>query len=187
MKMPASLQRFLRYFEAPTARLAVATTVALVVVCNQPFYPLYAYAIVGAKAWPAMLAWLSTPFYAAVPAVARRNALAASVLIVVTGIANTALCTKGLGPASLVELFYIPCILIAAGLFEGWRRFRGLALSAVGATLGMLGVRAFGAPLEDFTASENRSLATLHIVSVLCLSLLILYLQTRVARLRARQ
>jgi len=92
--------------------------VALVVAFNQPFYPLYLHAIAGTAAWPAWLTLITTPFFAAVPAVARRHALAGRALLTLAGIANTVLGVKLFGARSGVELFLLPCLLLAALLFH---------------------------------------------------------------------
>jgi len=45
----------------PGPREAIANTVALVIVSNQPFYPLYLHAIVGGAAWPVVCPLRSGP------------------------------------------------------------------------------------------------------------------------------
>jgi hypothetical protein len=61
--------------------------------------------------------FLPTPFFACVPVVARRNAVAVRNLLPLIGIANGILSTKAPGVASGVELFLIPCRLIACLAF----------------------------------------------------------------------
>ena len=61
-------------------RVAVANTIALVVAANQPFYPLYLYGLLDGAITPVWFTFLSTPFFLAVPAVARRNAAAGRAL-----------------------------------------------------------------------------------------------------------
>ena len=70
--MPA--KRLKRLFAAlgahvahPRPREAIANTVALVIVSNQPFYPLYLYWAVSPVISPAFLTFLSTPLFALVP------------------------------------------------------------------------------------------------------------------------
>ncbi len=99
-----------------------AGTVAVIVASNQPFYPVYLHAIAGSAAWPAWLTLLSTPFFVAVPAVARRHSLAGRVLLPIAGVANTVLCVKLFGVASAVELFLFPRILLGAILFRPTER-----------------------------------------------------------------
>ena len=109
------------YADIPTIRdplAKVAATVALVVASNQPFYPLYLHAIVGKQAWPAWLTLLTTPLFLAVPAVARRHPLAGRAMLPIVGIVNTVFCVKLIGLATAVELFLLPCILLAAILFR---------------------------------------------------------------------
>ena len=52
----------------------VANAIALIVGWNGPFYPLYVVALAGAGVGPAVaLTALSTPFFLAIPALARRS------------------------------------------------------------------------------------------------------------------
>ena len=54
--------------------LAAATNfIALCVVGNQPFYPLYVWWVVGDDGWVSFLTFLSTPFFLIIPAIARRS------------------------------------------------------------------------------------------------------------------
>ena len=61
------------YAAHPGPREAVANTVALVIVSNQPFYPLYLHWAVSPVIGPSLLTFLSTPLFAMVPAVMRRS------------------------------------------------------------------------------------------------------------------
>jgi hypothetical protein len=99
------LARLHEYVSNPDSMAKAAGTVAVIVASNQPFYPVYLHAIAGRAAWPAWLTLLSTPFFVAVPAVARRHSLAGRVLLPIAGVANTVLCVKLFGVASAVELF----------------------------------------------------------------------------------
>ena len=114
----ALFDRIHRYTDNPDPLAKVAATVALVVASNQPFYPLYLHAIVGKQAWPAWLTLLTTPLFLAVPAVARRHSLAGRAMLPIVGVINTVLCVKLIGLATAVELFLLPCILLAAILFR---------------------------------------------------------------------
>ncbi|BAM93219.1 conserved membrane hypothetical protein [Bradyrhizobium oligotrophicum S58] len=116
------------YASADDPQSDIAAKVALVIVSNQPFYPLYLHAIAGPAAWPAWLTLLTTPFFAAVPALARRNPFAGRALMVMTGTANTLFGVKLFGTHSGVELFLIPCALLGALLFRPDERIRSLPL-----------------------------------------------------------
>jgi hypothetical protein len=148
----------------PRARAAGA--IALVVAINQPFYPLYLHAIAGAAATSAWLTLLSTPFFAAVPAIARRHSLLGRAMLPLAGVANTMLGVKLLGTASGVELFLLPCILLAAILFRPGERavMAPVLLAPVAAYLGA--DRILGPPLHAFSAEEYRSMIALHAASV---------------------
>ena len=169
------MRRFTDYAAHPDPRTALANLVALLIASNQPFYPLYFYLLVGAPAWVTAVTFLSTPFFLAVPAVARRSALMGRVLLCVTGTLNSALCVWAFGAASGVALFYLPCILLGAILFRPEEKAAaafcvGLPMAAYLVLQGRL-----GAPLHVFTAEEYSSLGSLHAVSVGALIALIGY------------
>ncbi|CDX55567.1 conserved membrane hypothetical protein [Mesorhizobium plurifarium] len=140
--------------------------IALVVAWNQPFYPLYLCAAVGAdKIAPSFLTFLSTPFFLALPAVAKRHPLAARVMLPLTGIANGIVGTKAFGVGSGVEIFLLPCALIGAALFRPSERAAGLAIVALSAVVYFIPVRVFGEALAGYTAADNRAMVGLNAMS----------------------
>lgn len=159
--------RWLQNYAAhPDPRAALANLVALLIVSNQPFYPFYVYWLVGGPAWVTFVSFLSTPFFFAVPAVARRNSLAGRVLLCVTGTLNTVLCVWAIGAASGVALFYFACILIGVLLFRAPERIAMLVCTGLPMAAYLLLRQRLGAPLHVFTAAEYASLVTLHAISV---------------------
>ncbi len=86
-----------RYTAHPDPRVKIANSVAAIVVGNQPFYPLYLYLIFGTPGLVGAWTWLTMPFFAAVPALARRNADAGRSLMCITGLVNTLLTEKLIG------------------------------------------------------------------------------------------
>ena len=143
-----------------------ANWVAIVVAWNQPFYPLYLWAVVGGdKVWPAFLTFLSTPFFLAVPAVAKRHSLAARIMLPVTGIANGIVSAKAFGVGSGVEIFLIPCALLGAALFRPTERATGLAVVALSAAAYLVPARVFGQSLADYSAADNTGMAGLNAAS----------------------
>ena len=147
-----------------------AGVIALVVAGNQPFYPLFLYAVVGGAAWPAWLTLLSTPFFAAVPAVARRHSLAGRALLPLVGTANTVLSVKLFGIESAAQLFLLPCVLLGAILFRpGERAIMAMVLSIIVLAYVSLGGN-LGFPLNVFSAEEYRSMVGLHAMSVAALT-----------------
>jgi hypothetical protein len=157
---------FQNYAAHPDPRAALANLVALLIVSNQPFYPLYVYWIVGTPAWVTFVSFLSTPFFFAVPAVARRNSLAGRVLLCMTGTLNTVLCVWAVGEASGVAMFYFACILIGVLLFRASERIAMAVCTALPMAAYLLLRHRFGAPLHVFSDAEYASLVTLHAVSV---------------------
>lgn len=59
------------YAHHPDPRVAAANVISLLVASNQPFYPLYLFWLVSADISAAWFTFLSTPFFLAVPVVAR--------------------------------------------------------------------------------------------------------------------
>jgi len=119
------------YVDHPEPRAALAGKIALVVASNQPFYPLYLYWIVGTAAWPSWLTLLTTPVFLAVPVLAKRQSLAGRALLPLIGTLNTIFCVKLFGTASDVELFLLPCALLATLLFRSGEQWKTLILAAL--------------------------------------------------------
>lgn len=169
----ALIERVRQYADNPDPLAQVAGTVALVVASNQPFYPLYLHAIVGKQALPAWLTLLTTPLFMAVPAVARRNSLAGRAMLPIVGTANTVFCVKLIGVATAVELFLLPCILLAAILFRTRERLTMVPVLLVPFAAYFLLDGRLGAPLQIFEAGSYASIVALHAVSVASLTALI--------------
>ncbi|MEQ1955119.1 hypothetical protein [Mesorhizobium sp. CN2-181] len=148
--------------------------IALVVVWNQPFYPLYLYAIVGGdKLAPSLLTFLSTPFFLAVPWLSKRHPLGARLLLPLTGMANAVVSTKAFGVGSGVELFLIPCALIAAALFRPAERAIGLTIIAGCAAIYFGLHDRYGAPLAAYSTAESAAMLGLNAVSAATLTVFI--------------
>jgi len=153
--------------------VAAGNWIALVVASNQPFYPIYLYAIVGEQLTPSLVTFLSTPFFAAVPALSRRHPAAGRAMLPLVGIANVAISAKAMGVSSGVELFLIPCALIAACLFRPSERKVGLPIVGVAlATYFFLHGR-YGAPIGNYSASEYGALFSLNAASAATLTVFV--------------
>jgi hypothetical protein len=175
--MRDALARLRAYAAVDDPLAGAAATVALVVVGNQPFYPLYLHAIAGWAAWPVWLTLLSSPFFFAVPAVARWSSLAGRLMLPVVGVANTLLAIKAVGRDSGLDsgldLFLIPCALLAAALVRPRERLVSLPVLALPfiayAWLGSL----LGAPLVQFPPDQQAAMLVVNAVSVASLVTLI--------------
>lgn len=161
--------RVSRYLDHPDPLVRASNLIAMVVTANQPFYPLYVWWMVGENAWPTVMTFLSTPFFASVPAVSRHNPRLSRALLPATGIANTLLSMWALGEASGVSWFLVPCILIALLSFRPGEWTIAATLVAIALLAFTLSHGNFPAPLAVYTAEENQSLTRLNLISVACL------------------
>ena len=172
--MLSRLQETLRaYRDNPDPLALLANTVALVIAGNQPFYPLYLHWIVGEAAWPAWLTLLTLPLFAAIPAVSRRHPLAGRMMLVIVGTANGVLAVKLIGLDTAVELFLLPCVLLATILFRPTERPVMLVALACPFAAYFVLDPAVGAPLATYSNAEYRSIINMHAFSVASLFALI--------------
>lgn len=151
-----------RYAGHPDPRVAAANTISLLVASNQPFYPLYLYWLVTDHITPALFTFLSTPFFLAVPALARRSIVAGRGLLPLAGIGNTVLCAWLFGVQSAVELFFIPCAVIAVLVFRPQERLVSLVLAGIALGAYLLLDGRYGAPLASYTADEYAAFSRLN-------------------------
>jgi len=172
--MLSRLQTMLRaYRDNPDPLALLANSVALVIAGNQPFYPLYLHWIVGEAAWPAWLTLLTMPLFAAIPAVSRRHPLAGRMMLVIVGTANGVLAVKLIGLDTAVELFLLPCVLLATILFRPTERLAMLVALACPFAAYFVLDPAVGAPLATYSNAEYRSIINMHAFSVASLFALI--------------
>jgi hypothetical protein len=168
-------QRYRNYVAHRDPLAAAGNVVAAFILSNQPFYPLYLWLLIGDRFWPSLLTLFSSPFYAVVPFLMRRNAAAGKWLLVIASLGNTLVSIKALGAESGLELFFFPCAVLGALLFaEGERRSRWVAVLLPFALYLMLRGR-YGAPLETFSGAEYGTLLTLHAVSAAAICVFICF------------
>jgi len=154
------------YVHHPDPRVATANFFALLVASNQPFYPLYFYWTVGPEIGPTVWTFLSTPFFLAVPAVARWNTVLGRALLPIAGIANTMLSAKVFGVASGVEIFLIPCAVLALLIFRPSERWiAAFPLAGFCFLAYFLFHDAYGAPAHLYSAAEYAALLRLNMMS----------------------
>jgi len=145
---------------------AAGNVIALCVVGNQPFYPLYVWWIVGDDGGASLVTFLSTPFFLAVPAVARRSSLAGRAMLPIVGIANTVLSAKAFGVASGVELFLCPCAMIAGMALRAQERRIMLVTVGLAIAAFALGGDRLGASLHVFSPEQYVRFLSLNAWSV---------------------
>lgn len=161
------------YAAHPDPRSAVANTVALVIVSNQPFYPLYIDWAVSPVIAPSYLTFLSTPFFAAVPAAMRRSTLLGRALLLSAGIGNTMLCRAAFGAGSGVEVFLLPCLMLALMLFRRSERAFALGFTALAFAAYLLPAALLGGPIHLYQTDEYAALQHLNFLSAASLTVLI--------------
>lgn len=145
---------------------AASNVIALCVVGNQPFYPLYVWWAVGDDGWASFLTFLSTPFFLAIPWIARRSSLLGRAMLPMVGIANTVLSAKAFGAASGVALFLLPCAMIAGMGLRAHERKVMLGILGLAALAFALIENELGAALHDFSAEQYGRFVTLNAWSV---------------------
>jgi hypothetical protein len=160
------LERSAAYARADDPLAAASNLIALVVVANQPFYPLYLRIFVGDDQGVSLLTFLSTPFFLATPAVAKHASLLGRAMLPVVGVLNTFFCAKIFGQASGVELFLCPCAMIAGMALRAEER--KVMLLILGLAFGGFLVlhNRYGAPLHLFTDEEYARFVSMNAASV---------------------
>jgi hypothetical protein len=163
----------LAYVASTDPRVAATNWVSVLVATNQPFYPLYVRGLVDDDGWVSTVTFLSTPFFAVIPAVARRSSRLGRAMLPLVGAANTMLTARAVGSASGVELFLFPCAMAAAMAFRARERVALLA------TFALLAAAYFGLhdrwpmPWHVFSPEAYARFLTMNIASVMGLTLLI--------------
>lgn len=98
----------------------------------------------------------------------------------VAGIGNTALCTAALGPASGVELFYLPCLVLPLLTLRGRERLIGLGATIAAIAVLMALVRLSGFEgLVPVSAEEVATLQRINAFSVTGLMCVMAFLARR--------
>lgn len=178
--MPRRLRAALDYFQADEPRVSLANTVALIILSNQPFYPLYLYFLLGSAGWIALPSLLTAPLFAAVPLAGRHSQQAGARMLLIAGIGNTALCGFALSAGSGVELFYLPCLALALLLFAGRERWLGCAVAAIAIAAAMVLLRlSGGGGFVTLDPAQLGTLARLNGFSVSCLLAAIAFLSRK--------
>lgn len=142
-----------------------ANSIALLVASSQPFYPLYVYWSVGPTIWPTAYTFLSTPLFLLVPALNRVNSVAGRALLPLAGIGNTVLSAAVFGVASGVEVFFIPCALIACLLFRPAERLVSYAFVLLAILSYSVLHGWYGAPVHIYTSDEYADFVALNAFS----------------------
>ncbi|GLR67017.1 hypothetical protein GCM10010909_16980 [Acidocella aquatica] len=163
---------------------AASNKIALVLLGNTPFYPLYLAFCLGRPGWPWLLfSGVSLPFFAAALPIARRNGFSGRVWLSAVATLNSTYVTWLLGESSGTALFLIPCTALALMSF---RRREWRAMVSLAALPGLLFLSLhnhFPAPPAIYSASAYHALQHLNEFSVISISVVLAYVfgKTRLA------
>lgn len=158
-----------RYAAHADPRVTACNWIALVVASNQPFYPLYVEAVAGRGGFAAMLTFLSTPFFALAPLVARRHDRIGRAMLPLAGIANSLLALVLFGEASGVLLFLAPCVVIAGLAFRPDERGWSFPLIGVAALAYFAGPMLAATPMVSLDEAGSLALLRVNAFSAGCL------------------
>ena len=151
---------------------AAANKVALVLAGNTPFYPLYVAWLAGSDGMPwLLLTQLVFPVFVAVPAIARRRPLLGRLTLCLAGTANTVFGTWLLGDRAGVELFLVPCIMLASLVFGAGERRLMLPVAALPRAAYYVQHGHYGAPPHLYAEESYAALLSMNAISVGTLSI----------------
>jgi hypothetical protein len=160
-----------RYIAHPDSLTATANLVAVVIAWNTPFYPLYVWWAAGASGMPwTLLSLCSLPFFAAIPAIARRSSRAGRIALPVIGTVNTLFCTWLLGEPAGEQLFLLPCATLGAMLFRPGERLPMFALAILPLVAFVALEGHYPAPPHRYDAAQYQALLSMNALSVGCLT-----------------
>jgi hypothetical protein len=151
-------------------RVDACRTVAWLIASNKPVYPLYVWWFVGSGVQASWLTALSLPIWLLFGWFGPRFPLGLRIGIPLVGAVDTVLATKLFGAASLTELFFAPCALLAIVSFRAdeARITRGLIGALFVVFLALHG--RYGAPLHVWSDAELASLANINALAVASLT-----------------
>ena len=109
------IARVARYFDSPDPIARAVHRLVVVLLANQPTYPLFVAWVTGSWSPWLALTLVSTPLFCLVPWISRRtNSGLGRLAFPAVGAVNTVFCTAVFGRDSGVEAFLVPCVVIMA-------------------------------------------------------------------------
>lgn len=170
--MPSRTAAVATYFDAPDALTKASNRLVLVLLANQPPYPLLVGWVTGDWSPFLALTLVSTPLFCMVPWVSRRVAGWGRLAFPAIGALNTVMCTAVFGRGSGVEAFLVPCVVIAAlSCPPGDRRALALSIAFLYASFVVGRMLPFG-PLIAFNPAQLEALVSLNAFSAASFSAL---------------
>jgi len=145
---------------------AASVTVAWVILANKPFYPVYIWWLVGSGVVVSLWTLLATPAFIAIVFLASRYPLVARAGVPLVGTIDTLLATKVFGPSSGTELFFAPCMMLAALSFHREEKWWQRGLIAFIFVVFALSHGRLGAPLHVWSDVDLATLRNLNAFAV---------------------
>jgi hypothetical protein len=159
---------------------AASSKIALVLIGNTPFYPLYLAFCLGRAGWPWLVfSAVSLPFFIAALPIARRDGLSGRVWLCVVATLNSTYVTWLLGEASGTALFLIPCTVLALLSFRRGERVAMVVLAALPGVLFIALHGHFPAPPAVYSANAYHALQRVNEISVISISVVLAYVFAR--------
>ncbi|WP_022722189.1 hypothetical protein [Rhodopseudomonas sp. B29] len=166
--------RLAAYAANPDPFAATGNLVALVLAGNGPFYPMYVAYVAGLGGMPwLLLTLLSGPLFAAVPALARRSSRLGRIVLCLIATGNTVFCTWLLGVPSGVELFLLPCAMLASVLFRPSERWLMLPLAGLPVAAFVFLHGRYAAPPHLYQPEQYAGLLSMNAFSAAMISIFI--------------
>ncbi|MEI8221609.1 MAG: hypothetical protein WCH91_13335 [bacterium] len=160
------------YFASDDPLTGAANRLLVVLLGNQPTYPLFVGWATGEWSPWLVLTMLSTPFFCAVPWASRRYPGTGRLAFPLIGALNGIFCTVVLGRGSGVELFLVPCLVIAAWTCPaGNRRLLAVCMAILYAAF-VAGRTLPWGPVIPFTPDQLEALVSLNAYSAASFSAL---------------
>ncbi|MDO6966638.1 hypothetical protein [Rhizobium alvei] len=148
----------------PLTRATV--TIAWVILLNKPFYPLYVWYLTGDGLFASLGTLLGTPFFLAIPFLARHSPLAARIALPVVGTLDTLFETKLFGSASGTDLYFAACIMLVALSFRAHELWWQRGLTAFVFLVFVVSRYGIGAPLHVWSSEDLATLLNLNTFAV---------------------
>lgn len=158
------LLRLRNYVESPDPLANIANSIGVLIAVNLPGCALFSYAAAGARGWTAWAILLAMPFFALVPAVARRRSLAGRAMLPFVGIATVLFYVKLFGIGSAVELFLFPCVLLGVTLFRSGERW--MTVPVLGLTFLVYWLNRYSEPIQSLTPDGQTAFIAINAFSV---------------------
>lgn len=178
-----AMQLLARYVDSEVPLVRANNALALLIAMSQPFYPIYVRLVTGHDASAVFLTLLTTPFFCCVPALSRHSKTWSLAAVPFIGLVNAAIATKVLGAEAGIELFVVPCLLVAFFVCDHTNRIVVVPTAIIALVIFSLVYCFSGSPLVSLPDDAYPALFRLNAFSVVFLSIYIVVTFGRARRI----